>query len=105
MRVGPERFPSFPSTRSTSPDNIGYHALERVPFTLNRKCAGPRSRFLCLVAFSTENRKSTFPENALAPKTVRLGHFARFAKRVRSARMLVMQEDRKLRSYGFTLRG
>src|SRR5256885_3139741 len=41
----------------------------------------------------------------LAPEAVGLNHFARFAQRVRSARMLLMQEDRKLRSYGFTLGG
>jgi hypothetical protein len=29
-----------------------------------RSCAQTRSRFLCVVAFSAENRKSTFPENA-----------------------------------------
>jgi hypothetical protein len=29
-----------------------------------RPCAQTRSRFLCVVAFSAENRKSTFPENA-----------------------------------------
>ena len=45
------------------------------------------------------------PISALTPKAVRLYHFARFAQWVRSARMLVMQEDRKLRSYRFTLRG
>src|SRR5215470_18948314 len=41
---------------------------------------------------------------ALTPKAVRLRHFARVAQWVRSARMLVTQEDRKLRSYGFTVR-
>src|SRR5713226_6743943 len=39
--------------------------LERVPFTLTRKGAETRSSFFCVVAFSAENRKSTFPENAL----------------------------------------
>jgi hypothetical protein len=39
----------------------------------------------------------------LTPETVRLHHFARFAEWIRSARMLVMQQDRKLWSYGFTL--
>ena len=29
-----------------------------------RSCAQTGSRFLCVVAFSAENRKSTFPENA-----------------------------------------
>jgi hypothetical protein len=43
--------------------------------------------------------------SALAPKAVRLHCFARVAQWVRSARMLVMQEDRELRSYGFSLRG
>jgi hypothetical protein len=41
---------------------------------------------------------------ALTPKAVRLRHLPRVAERVRSARMLVMQEDGKLQSYGFTLR-
>src|SRR4030081_3306352 len=40
--------------------------LERVPFALTRSRAETRSRFPCVVAFSSENRKSTFPENALA---------------------------------------
>jgi hypothetical protein len=40
----------------------------------------------------------------LTAKAVRLLRFARVAQRVRGARMLVMQEDGKLRSYGFALR-
>jgi hypothetical protein len=39
----------------------------------------------------------------LASETVGLHHFARLAQRVGRARMLLMQEDRKLRSYGLTL--
>jgi hypothetical protein len=44
----------------TSSDVIWINALERVPFTLARKCAGTRSRFLCVVAFSAENRSPLF---------------------------------------------
>jgi hypothetical protein len=40
-------------------------ALERVPFYVVSTCAETRSRLSCVVAFSAENRKSTFPENAL----------------------------------------
>jgi hypothetical protein len=41
---------------------------------------------------------------ALTPKAIRLLHFARVAQWVRSARMLAMQEDSKLRSNGVALR-
>ena len=40
----------------------------------------------------------------LTPETVGLLHFARVAQWVRRARMVVMQEDGKLRSYGLALR-
>jgi hypothetical protein len=40
----------------------------------------------------------------LTAKAVRLFHFAWVVQRVRGARMFVMEEDGKLRSYGFALR-
>src|SRR5262245_14111686 len=39
---------------------------------------------------------------ALTAEAVGLDHVARLAERVRGARMLVMQEHRKLRPHGFT---
>jgi hypothetical protein len=44
---------------------------ESVPEEIARDSIGAatRSRFLCVVAFSTENRKFTFPENALIATT------------------------------------
>jgi hypothetical protein len=43
-------------------------------------------------------------ERELTAKAVRLFHLAWVVQRVRGARMFVMEEDGKLRSYGFALR-
>ena len=40
----------------------------------------------------------------LTANAVRLFHFARVAKRIRCALMLIVQENGKLRSYGLALR-
>ena len=66
--------------------------LERVPFSVVSTCAERRSRLSCVVAFSAENRKSTFPENALvkpsgccaAAKPLGLPTFSRCSRRRRS---------------------
>ena len=47
---------------------------------------------------------SLTPARSSPPKAIRLLHFARVAQWVRRARMLVMQENGKLRSNGLTLR-
>src|SRR5262245_11210101 len=55
--------------------------------------------------YPEEMRRWTFCQLlvGLSAEAVGLGHFARFAERVRRARMLVVQEDRELLADRFTL--
>jgi len=56
----PARSQISAQTKGPSSSDVGCLGLERVPFTLDRKFVGTRSRFLVLVAFSAEKPEVHF---------------------------------------------